>query len=388
MHSSCCARWIWRIISQSSTIIIKLVGGFILGISLSRLPAAHNVWQHRSYSSATAPLIQPFGDTHDQSQDCLDLVIPYHVSDHDVFIGQGGLQSIQRHVQGWRRTWIVSASNDTLLQVLDKSRTIWVPEEAFSFSPSRQRAAGGRPQLEGWHFQQAIKLLAPLEMPDLCNSFLVLDADLQVLRDWNPQDSSAPGRYRYLYPRSFPGDYLVSFGSMAHSWTEEVLGMSSLNKGGTLCTVHHHMVMQKDVLQALHRHVLEHTNGTTLLDKMIDAQTRRWWMSEFDLYLAFAWQRYRERVALVDTPYVHCRERALCTRKDAETFAQETDAVFMACHDNWHGHDVCSGSATNCTSSISHCSQVEGSSTCMAHDYEVLSCQWPRDSVYEDNQER
>ena len=119
-------------------------------------------------------------------------------------------------------------------------------------------------------------------------SHLVIDADVQVLQDWSLRDDwrETRNRYRYLYPRTFPGGYQISFGSMAHTWTRELLGMASLNSGGTLCTVHHHMVMQKDVLRSLAEYVTARSNGTmTLLDKILDAQARKWWMSEYDLYI-------------------------------------------------------------------------------------------------------
>lgn len=73
-----------------------------------------------------------------------------------------------------------------------------------------------------------------------------------------------------------------------------------MNAGGTLCTTHHHMVMQKDVLHALVKHVLQQTNST-LLDKILEAQAQPWptrFMSEFDLYFAFVVHRFPERVAL------------------------------------------------------------------------------------------
>ena len=76
---------------------------------------------------------------------------------------------------------------------------------------------------------------------------------------------------------------------------------------------------------------------------------------------------------------LYCREPARCTRADAEVLARESDVVFMVCHDAWRGHDVCSGSATNCTSSISYCNPIGGGvgTGCQAHDYEVLSCELP-----------
>lgn len=301
---------------------------------------------------------------------CLDLFIPYHVSDHEVFILQGGLDSIRKHVKGWRKLFIVSAENVSLNDaLLDDTRISWRSEETFSFSRNKQQA-----KLGNWYLQQALKLLAPLEMPDMCHTFLVLDADLHFVRDWSP--SHAPGQWKYLFPRNHPGGHQAELGNAAHASTWAIAQIESLTTPGTLCTVHHHMVMQKDVLRGLHEHItgLHHA---CVLDVLTQAQLEGRWVSEFDIYLSFAWHTFHERVQLVEFPYLHAREKARCSQQDVRAFARDTDIVFMACHDHYVGHDMCSGSANNCSSAVAFCDRLSSGGNCKAHDYDVVPCHRP-----------
>lgn len=148
-------------------------------------------------------------NAHARPATCLDAVIPYHTSDHEVFVSSGGLQSIQKYVQDLRLTWIISASNDTLMHLIDNDQTRWLSEDTFSFSRENGIA---RATLKGWHFQQALKLLAPLEIHGLCNDFLVIDADVRVLRNWALRSHFAQNKFNYLYPSKFLGEYMRTHG--------------------------------------------------------------------------------------------------------------------------------------------------------------------------------
>lgn len=356
------------------TLVLAIYAGtiyvlFTRGNQGSRTVVARLVKEESETSSSHDAGDEEGGDN------CIDLFIPYHISDHPVFVRNRGLGSILRHVKGWRKAFIVSAENTSLKSVLDEDQhVLWRSEESFSFSRGRQQA-----KLGNWYLQQALKLLAPLEMPEMCNTFLVLDADLHFVRDWSPQyDMKGVARWKYLFSHEFHGGHQEELAAAAQRSTLHIIGQESLTRAsGTMCTVHHHMVMQKDVLRALVNH-LHDLHGKPLLQIVTEAQERRWWVSEFDFYLSFVWHRFQERVQLVSFPYMHAREKERCTTHDAHALAQDTDVVFMACHDHYRGHDVCSGSYNNCTSSVSFCDTL-ASGACKAHDYTILPCHRPQD---------
>jgi hypothetical protein len=302
----------------------------------------------------------------DEMDNCLDIFIPYHISDYEVFILHGGLNSIQQHVKGWRRIFIVSAENTSIAHVISQDgRITWRSEETYSFSPNKQQE-----RLGSWYLQQALKLLAPLEMPEMCKTFLVLDADLHFVRDWSFKATDA--KWNYFFPGEFPGGFLKDLAEKSQESTYGITHVNSLNTFGTLCTVHHHMVMQKDVLHELTAHVAT-LHGKPLLRVLVDAQAKGWWVSEFDIYLAFVIQNFPERVQLAHFPYLHAREKGRCSQRDAQALAIDTDVVLMACHDHYVGHDVCIGSFNNCSSSVAFCGRMSNGN-CKAHDYEMVSC--------------
>lgn len=287
-------------------------------------------------------LIRSGTSAENSSVECFDLLIPFHVSDASTFLDTGGLASIQRHIQGWRKTFIISAENSSLVGVLDE-KTVWVPESRFS----------GLHVLYGWYFQQALKLLAPRDMEDLCNTFLVLDADLHFVRDWDFRREQ--GKWDYLFPPAMPGGHLQELAEYAERSTKDFIAHDSLMHGHTLCTVHHHMIMQKEVIAALEAHV-QKLHGRTLLEKMVEAQSTRTWISEFDIYLSFLWNSiFRERIHLVDFPYIHARDKGQCTNQDADTLRNASNIVFMACHDHYVGDDICVGSLIDCSSKAALC---------------------------------
>lgn len=375
-----------RLAFQLLTLIFVIYAGavnFLLPGRNDRTQASIFFKRWEGMPSETSSSYARGNDEDDDS--CLDLFIPYHTSDHQVFVQGGGLRSILKHVQGWRKTYIVSAENASLEDMLDKEKNIvWRSEEDFSFSRARQQE-----KLGNWYLQQAVKLLAPLEMPEMCNTFLVLDADLHFVRDWSPKYDGRRRRWKYLFPRDFHGEHQEELATAAQRSTLHIIGQESLTRGsGTMCTVHHHMLMQKDVLRALVDH-LKDLHGKPLLQIVTEAQGKGWWVSEFDFYLSFVWHRFQERVQLVEFPYIHAREKERCTVHDAQALADDTDVVFMACHDHYRGHDVCSGSCNNCTSSVSFCDTF-ANGKCKAHDYTILPCHRPKrpmrnDATYDKN---
>jgi hypothetical protein len=91
-----------------------------------------------------------------------------------------------------------------------------------------------------------------------------------------------------------------------------------------------------------------------MLDIVIQAQSEGRWISEFDIYLAFVWRAFQAR----EFPYIHAREKTRCGLRDAYTPKQDTDIIFMAYGDHYAGHDLCSGSTNNCTSTVAFCERL------------------------------
>lgn len=113
-------------------------------------------------------------------------MVLYHEDDKTMFVDNGVLASVRRHLVGVRNVYVLSRSNATFRHLLDH-RTIWFDEARVPFSP--QSWAGLRSARPlGWLYQQALKLWAVQHLPRLagmCDNVLISDADTLWLRDFD-----------------------------------------------------------------------------------------------------------------------------------------------------------------------------------------------------------
>lgn len=292
------------------------------------------VWPHtvlQLHAVKTTKTLGPNKET------CFDVVVPFHPSDSRAFLELGGLHSIVRHVLGYRKIFIVSESSDLLQEVLN-SRIIWFDEANFSF---KKNDVGGN-----WPFQQVIKLLGPSEMPNLCETFVIVDADNVFVKDIHFVSSNIRGQQKllYVYARVMPRHIPTSFDGL-----EQLLGM---HIEGPNCVVHHQMVMQKSVLLKLKEAVREIGKGRNFTDLLKDAFPKLY-VSEYTLYFFFMYKHYRERMQIEYLPYVHCHNIHNCGPEVQEAFRTDSDVVYITCHDHYTlEKDDCLNSLDGCSTAL------------------------------------
>lgn len=268
---------------------------------------------------------------------CMDILVPFHVSDASLFLESGGLRSMRRHVKPYDRIYIVSASPDALVGELDE-QTIWVNETQLSFKLSDF-------QNNGWRFQQAIKLLGPLEIPDLCEAFVVIDADVVFVKDVHLQHIDANGfkKYTYVYAHVVPWQVPTS-----------LTGLNAIlkkNLDGHGCAIHHQMVMQKDVLAELQAEISILHEGRSMLEvlqQLFDRESN--YVSEYQLYFYFMLDNYYDRMHIVYMPYVHAHNVENCAPHTLQQYGVQSDVMYVACHDGYHEDwDDCINSVDGCS---------------------------------------
>ncbi|CAN5216703.1 hypothetical protein BH20ACT16_BH20ACT16_03230 [soil metagenome] len=112
----------------------------------------------------------------------IDVVIPAHEKDFGVL--RHAVRAALRHVTPVRRVIVVSA------QPFDwpTSDVVWAPEPGAPFTQLRdvrarwERRAGNLTNRGSWVYQQLLKLGAGEYIPDLSDSYLVIDSDVIFLR--------------------------------------------------------------------------------------------------------------------------------------------------------------------------------------------------------------
>lgn len=199
--------------------------------------------------------------------------------------------------------------------------------------------------------------------------------------------------------------YLVGFGEGVRLATWHILQLPGANLYGTGCTIHHNLVFQKDILRSMLSHIVA-LHNKSIVEVMHEAGNQLAMMpSEYDLYFTYALYNYRERMEIVQYPYIHARLPHLCTEKDAEAMLNETDIVAATCHDRYvtypltltyrrytkailrkncmyswgerpDDHDVCVGSSNNCTFTTADCARNSATGKCLVTP-EPMKCILP-----------
>ena len=266
---------------------------------------------------------------------CMDILVPFHVSDASSFLDSGGLSSMRRHVKPHNRIYIVSESPDALVGELDE-QTIWFNETQLSFKLSDFHNSG-------WIFQQVIKLLGPLEIPDLCDTFVIIDADTVFVKDVHLKHIDTHGfpQYTYVYAHVVPSQVPTS--------VDGVNAMLKTKLDGHGCAIHHLMVMQKDVLVELKAHIsLLHESRS-----MLEVMHQLWegtYISEYQLYFYYMLDNYFDRMHIVYMPYVHAHNIENCAPHILNQYGVQSDVMYVTCHDGYHQDwDDCINSVDGCS---------------------------------------
>ena len=265
-------------------------------------------------------------------------MIPFHVNDAHTLLVNGGLQSIKKHVQGLRKVFIVAHKD--CRKVLDgflDDNTIFFDEGLLPFNTTSFNG-------QGWVFQQAIKLLGPSSIRDMSETFVVLDADVVLVKDINFISISSLNSIRQL-------QYVYAHAQPDGSIPTDTYGLNYLlgkDVPGPVCAVHHHMVMQKEVLHHMVAEISQTHVGHDLPSLFSEA-SQHGYLSEYILYFWFMLEHYRHEMNIVFLPYVGAHNSADCGLEAQQAYNQ-SDVVYIICHDHYHeAYDLCVNSKDGCS---------------------------------------
>ena len=268
-------------------------------------------------------------------------MIPFHVNDAQTLLVNGGLKSIKKHVQGLRKVFIVAHKDchEVLDGFLDED-TIFFDEDLLPFNSASFNG-------KGWVFQQAIKLLAPSFIRDMSGTFVVLDADVVLVKDINFISFSSLNSIRQL-------QYVYAHAQPHGSMPFDDLGTYGLNYllgkdvHAPVCAVHHHMVMQKEVLHHMVSEISQTHVGRDL-PSLISEASQHGYLSEYILYFWFMLEHYRNEMNIVFLPYVNAHNNADCGHEAQQAYNQ-SDVVYITCHDHYfEAYDICVNSKDGCS---------------------------------------
>ena len=104
-----------------------------------------------------------------------DIVIP--VGSNDINQLKNQLEFTKKNIVGYRNIYIVSPFKDLLVD-----GCISIYEQIFPFTIEDVHSILGRSSRNGWYLQQLLKLYAGIVIPDILETYLVIDSDTYFLK--------------------------------------------------------------------------------------------------------------------------------------------------------------------------------------------------------------
>ncbi len=181
-----------------------------------------------------------------------DIVIPVGPSDEVIFLKS--IVLTLNNVKNYRNIYIVSK------KTYDIPGCIFVSEDTFPFSVEDIGSRLGCRERAGWYVQQLIKLTAGTYIKGILDHYLVLDADVFVLK---PLEFMLNGIPLYAHGDEYHIPYFEHMVKLHPSFKRERQDVSGI------C---HHMMFYKPYVQQLFDMVEDYTNKP-FTDAFLDAVT-------------------------------------------------------------------------------------------------------------------
>lgn len=213
-----------------------------------------------------------------------DVVIP--VGPKDVDFLDKNIEYIRKNIVGFRNIYLIT---------FDKTKQIpgciTIGEDLFPFSKDTVDRYHGKTNRSGWYLQQLLKLYAGFVIPNILDTYLVIDCDSFFLKPTRFIDSN--GRCCYCYASTFWEPYFKHM-SRLHYSLEKV----DKTKSG-IC---HHMIFQKKYIKELFELVESNHEEGEFYDIFLSnvsnnkKETMESGASEYEIYFNFMLKNHPEEI--------------------------------------------------------------------------------------------
>ncbi|MCH9613418.1 MAG: hypothetical protein SP1CHLAM54_04180 [Chlamydiia bacterium] len=193
----------------------------------------------------------------------IDVVIPSVAKDKQTL--NQCIRSIKRYGQNVRRVIVVSPERLT-------EEAEWFDEKDFPFSYADCK---GKKNPPGWIFQQLLKLYAPITIPGLKKNVLILDSDVIFYK--STKFVTSDGAPIFTKATEHTKEYFRYIDQLIPGLKRQIPEVSG---------VAHHMLFQKDTIEALFAEVKQN-HGKEPWKAMIDLFDDKSSLSEYELYFNY-----------------------------------------------------------------------------------------------------
>lgn len=208
----------------------------------------------------------------------IDCLIPVHKKDFNTL--NLCVNGLKKNILNLNKIFVVSNENPEIDNV------IYIPQSEYNGYVNIQKIIKNfndkNPNLtyrSGWIYQQFLKLLSAKVIPQLTNSYLVVDADTVFLRPVYFD----PDKFYYCKASEYHVPYLTTIKKLLG--VEETIGFS---------TISHHMIFNKNIMNEMIQSIEKNFNSNSLFDcimSVIDYNELSS-ISEWDLYANYIIKNY------------------------------------------------------------------------------------------------
>lgn len=209
-----------------------------------------------------------------------DIVIP--VGPYDIDIIEKQIEYTKKNIIGYRNIYILSYTN------IDIEGCIYIDEKIFPFDLDTIIKIYGYTHKNRWYLQQLLKLYCFRIIPDILDTYLVLDADTFFLK---PTEFIEDGKCLYNYGDEYNMLYFIHMNEL-HPDFVKVVKASGIT---------HHMMFEKRILEEIFKIIedkYEKDFWIVYLHKVKKIYRMKSGCSEYELYFNYILRFHSDEIKI------------------------------------------------------------------------------------------
>jgi|Laugrespbdmm15sd_2_1035082.scaffolds.fasta_scaffold08168_3 hypothetical protein len=240
-----------------------------------------SIWMKRTDCSGVYPTWATIIDTYIRNipqHNLYDIVIPVGPSDYDIINKQ--IEYTKRNIEAYRNIYIISTNEIPFIE-----GCIMIDENIFPFTLKIVEESHGKNKRNGWYLQQLLKLYAGRVIPDILNTYLVIDCDTFFLK---PTRFMLNNKCLYNYGSEYNIPYFEHM-SRLHSSFKKV--------NARISGICHHMIFQTKYLEEIFN-LVEVSHSMPFYQVFLDkvTETSGSGASEYELYFNYMMQAHPDKI--------------------------------------------------------------------------------------------
>lgn len=221
-----------------------------------------------------------------------DIVIPVGPNDIDVINEQ--IKYTKKNIIGYRNIYIIYKNNSLQIQ-----GCITISEDIFPFNIQTVELYHGKLKRNGWYLQQLLKLYAGNIIPNVLNTYLVIDSDTFFKK---PTSFIKDNKYLYNYGTENHKPYFQHISQLHESFKK-----INVSKSG-IC---HHMIFDNKIINEI-INLVETRHKRKFYDvflSLVDPKTyESSGASEYELYFNYILQKHSNNILIRELKWKNVTE--------------------------------------------------------------------------------